>query len=111
MRVAVWGHALLKLSAASPPSEARIDHGSMMMMMRRRRRRGEVGRGRMMMMRHLVRTKAGQVQFHIPLEAKNMKCRTKWEETPSLAEEEGCDFINSGKPYQKIPILYYTMVP
>ena len=46
--VPVWGHALLKLSAASPPSEARIDHGSMMMMrkreksmmmMRRRKRR------------------------------------------------------------------------
>ena len=60
MRVAVWGHALLKLSAASPPSEARIDHGSMMMMMMRRRRRGEVGRGRMMMMRHLEQK---QVRF------------------------------------------------
>ena len=34
--VAVWGHALLKLSAASPPSEARIDHGSMMIMMMRK---------------------------------------------------------------------------
>ena len=38
--VCVWGHALLKLSAASPPSEARIDHGSMVMrrMMRMRER-------------------------------------------------------------------------
>ena len=34
--MAVWGHALLKLSAASPPSEARIDHGSMMIMMMRK---------------------------------------------------------------------------
>ena len=47
--VAVWGHALLKLSAASPPSEARIDHGSMMMMRKRRSERS------MMMMRRRER--------------------------------------------------------
>ena len=64
----------------------------------------------MMMMRHLEQKQAW-FSSTSHLKPKNMKCRTKWEETPSLAEEEGCDFMNSGKPYQKIPILYYTMVP